>query len=174
MTRKLVVGLLGLLILAAVGVWLLLRGRDAAKAVEERPRSAAIKPAPAPAKAPEAAPAAAPRGMAPRWSLDADAEGPLRLEGQVVDADGKGVGGADVTLGSVPPRTAKAEEDGAFSFDKLVGRTYTVSATRGELIGGPVRARLTEHSDPIVIRLGPSAAVMVTVLDDAKHPIADA
>ena len=176
MTRKLVVGLLGLLILA-VGVWLLLRGRDAGRsmqAVEEHPRSAAIKPAPAPAKAPEAAPAAAPRGMAPRWSLDADAEGPLRLEGQVVDADGKGIGGADVTLGSVPPRTAKAEEDGAFSFDKLVGRTYTVSATRGELIGGPVRTRLTAHSDPVVIRLGPSAAVMVTVLDDAKHPIADA
>src|SRR5262245_25936111 len=138
MTRKLVVGLLALAVVA-VGVWLLfLRGREATKPVEEHPRSAAIKPAPAaPAKAPEAAPAAAPRGMAPRWSLDVDAEGPLRLEGQVVDADGKGVGGADVVLGSVPPRTAKAEEDGAFSFDKLVGRTYTVSATRGELIGGP-------------------------------------
>ena len=34
--------------------------------------------------------------MAPRWQLDIDPEGPLQLEGQVVDAQGHGVGGADV------------------------------------------------------------------------------
>src|SRR5262245_3997638 len=119
MNRKLVVGLLALAVVG-VAAWLLLRrGREAAKPVEERPRVAAIKPAPSAAsgaRAPEA-PGPAPRGAAPRWSLDADVEGPLRLEGQVVDADGKGVGGATVVLGSVPPRTAKAEDDGAFSFD---------------------------------------------------------
>src|SRR5438445_9996263 len=56
----------------------------------------------------------APRGRAPKWTLDVDPEGPLRLEGQVVDADGRGVGGAEVWLGSVPPRTAKTEGDGSF------------------------------------------------------------
>jgi uncharacterized GH25 family protein len=173
MNRKLVVGLLALAAVAAAVV-LLLRGRQPEKPVD-RPRSAAVTPAPAaPAKAPEAQPGTAPRGVAPRWSLDADVEGSLRLEGQVVDADGKGVGGADVLLGSVPPRTAKSDDDGTFSFEKLVGRNYSVSATHGELIGGPVRTRLTAQSDPVVIRLGPAAAVVVTVVDDAKQPIRDA
>jgi protocatechuate 3,4-dioxygenase beta subunit len=175
MNRKLFVGLLALGV-AAVAVWLFaFRGPAVEKPpAEDHARSAAIKPAPAAPAKPAGPPPAAPRGMAPRWSLDADAEGPLRLEGQVVDADGHGVGGAEVQLGSVPPRTAKAEDDGAFSFDKLVGRTYNVSATKGDLIGGPVRARLTAHSDPVVIRLAEAAAVVVTVLDDAKQPIKDA
>jgi uncharacterized GH25 family protein len=174
MNRKLVVGLLALAAVAFGVLLLLRRGREPEKTVEERPRSAAVTPTPAPAKAPEAAPGPAPRGVAPRWSLDADVEGTLRLEGQVVDPDGKGVGGADVLLGSVPPRTARSDDDGTFSFEKLVGRRYTVSATHGELIGGPVRTRLTAQSDPVVIRLGPAAAVIVTVLDDARQPIRDA
>src|SRR6185503_3615491 len=61
-----------------------------------------------------------------------------------------------------------------FSFDKLVGRTYGVSASRGELMGGPVRVKLTAHSDPVVVRIGEAAAVVVTVLDDARQPIRDA
>lgn len=173
MSRRIIVGLVALGVVAAA--WLVLnRGRgDDKKPTAEHARSAAVTPPPAvPVKPSETPPA--PRGPAPRWTLDADAEGPLRLEGQVVDADGHGVGGAEVVLGSVPPRTTKTEDDGGFSFDKLVGRNYSLSATRGELIGGPVRYKLTAHSDPIVIRLAEAAAVLVTVLDEARHPIRDA
>src|SRR5262245_46648536 len=100
-----------------------------------------------PKPAPKADDTPAPQGMAPRWTLDVDPEGPLRLEGQVVDEDGHGVGGAEVWLGSVPPRSAKSEDDGTFAFDKLVGREYALTATSAELIGGPVQYKLTEKSD---------------------------
>jgi protocatechuate 3,4-dioxygenase beta subunit len=112
--------------------------------------------------------------MAPRWALDVDPEGPLRLEGQVVDADGHGVGGAEVWLSSVPPRSAKSEGDGTFAFDKLVGREYSLSALAGERVGGPVEYKLTETSDPVVIRLIAGAKVIVTVVADDGKPIADA
>jgi protocatechuate 3,4-dioxygenase beta subunit len=172
MSRKLIVGVvvLGVVLVA----WLVLRGRgDDTKPAGERPRSAAVTPTPtAPPPTTEAPPA--PRVRAPRWTLDTDVEGPLRLEGQVVDGDGHGVGGAEVWLSSVPPRTEKTDDDGTFSFDKLVGRAYSLSATRGELIGGPVRYKLTAQSDPVVLRLGEAAAVRVTVIDEAARPLASA
>lgn len=137
MSRKIIVGLLALAVVV-VGVWLIVhraRGHHA-KPAEDHARSAAI-PAPAEPSPKQPEPGPAPRGLAPRWSFDADPEGPLRLEGQVLDAEGKGVGGAEVWLGSVPAKTARTEDDGAFSFDKLVGRTYSISAQKGELMGGP-------------------------------------
>jgi uncharacterized GH25 family protein len=174
MSRKVVGRLLGLG-LVVVGLWLVVlrvRGHDA-KPADDHARSAAIAATPAATPTPPA-PGPAPRGPAPRWTLDPDAEGPLQLDGQVLGPDGKGAGGAEVWLGSVPARVAKTEDDGTFSFDKLVGRTYALSATSGELIGGPVRYKLTAHSDPIVIRLAEAAAVIVTVTDEARQPIKDA
>jgi protocatechuate 3,4-dioxygenase beta subunit len=164
--------------LVAVAVWFFaFRGHGA-----EKTATAPEPIAKAPAKDPwlEAKPQrpdgeqAAPRGPAPKWSLDVDPEGPLRLEGQVVDADGKGQAGAEVTLASVPARTIKAEDDGTFAFDKLVGRTYELSATEGDLIGGPVSYKLTGGSDPVVIRVGAGAMIDVTVTDDKQQPIANA
>jgi len=176
MTRKLVVGVLGLAV-AAVALWWVLRGRgDHRAASPAGPARSASLPAPAPTGAPAqpAPPGPPPRAAALRWALDVDREGPLQLEGQVVGPDGRGVGGAEVTLGSVPPRTARSEDDGTFSFDKLVGRTYALSASHGQLLGGPVRYKLTAHSDPVVLRLAEAAAVTVTVTDEAKQPIKDA
>ncbi|HEU4734927.1 MAG TPA: carboxypeptidase regulatory-like domain-containing protein [Kofleriaceae bacterium] len=173
MRRKLVAGLV-VLVSVATGVWLVVSRSDHPAASEARPpsRSAALAGAPSAPK--PAAPGPAPRGLAPRWSLDPDAQGPLRLEGQVQGPDGRGVAGAEVWLDSVPARTVKADDDGSFSFEQLVGRTYALSARRGELLGGPVRYKLTEHSDPVVIRIGEAAAILVTVVDDAKHPVNDA
>src|SRR5215831_11200624 len=107
MTRKVVVAAL-VVVVIAVALWLMLRGRGHSPAPDttERPRSAAVAPPQAPAKQL----AAGPRGPATRWVLDADAEGPLRLEGQVVDGDGHGVGGAAVWLSSVPQRTTRSED----------------------------------------------------------------
>ena len=116
----------------------------------------------------------APSARSAAWDLDVDPEGPLRLEGQVVDTDGHGVAGAEVWLGSVPPRTAKTEGDGTFSFDKLVGRTYRMTARSGNEVGGPISYKLTDKSDPAILQLGGGAKVIVSIHDDQKKPIANA
>jgi protocatechuate 3,4-dioxygenase beta subunit len=170
MNRK-VAGAVAALVVIAVAVWFFaFRDRgDARPAQPKQARSGKIDlPKPQAAKDDDTP---APKGMAPRWALDVDPEGPLRLEGQVVDSDGHGVGGAEVWLGSVPPRSGKTEDDGTFAFDKLVGREYTLSATAGEKIGGPVDYKLTEASDPVVIRVGDGAKVVVTVTGDDQKPI---
>ena len=176
MRRKLVGGSL-VVVLGLVAVWFFwLRDRGEAakpKQADGSARSAQITPTEKPAEKPEQQPSA-PRGGAPRWALDLDPEGPLTLEGQVLGPDGKGVAKAEVWLGSVPPRTAVTEDDGTFSFDKLVGRSYSLAAKSGALIGGPVMHKLTDKSDPAVIRLAEGATVIVTIVDVDKRPVAGA
>ncbi|HEX5060756.1 MAG TPA: carboxypeptidase regulatory-like domain-containing protein [Kofleriaceae bacterium] len=169
MNRK-VGALVAAVLVAALAIWFFaFRDRSSSKPQPKAGRNGKIElPKSTPAKTDDTP---APQGMAPRWSLDVDPEGPLRLEGQVVDEDGHGVGGAEVWLGSVPPRSAKSEDDGTFAFDKLVGREYGLTATAGERVGGPVQYKLTESSDPVVIRLTKSAKVVVTVLADDSKPI---
>ncbi len=174
MNRKLIGGVLAAVV-AAVAIWFLfLRGDKGAKDTETGvpARSAEVTPkTTTPTKQPESAPA--PRGVAPKWSLDLDPEGPLPLEGQVIGPDGKPVGGAKVWLSSVPPRTTTSEDDGSFSFEKLVGRTYTLNASSGKLIGS-ASYKLVDKGDPVVIRLSEGASLVVTVVDDDKKPIAGA
>lgn len=110
----------------------------------------------------------------PEWSRDIDPEGPLRLEGQVVDEGGAGIGGATVWLSSEPPRSTRSDSDGSFAFDKVVGREYAVTADAGDRVGGPVMYRLTATSDPVVIRTTAGAKVAVDVKDDAGAPVANA
>jgi hypothetical protein len=100
---------------------------------------------------------------------DDDPKGTLRLEGQVLDAQDHPVGGATVVLGSSPPRTATTEGDGSFAFDGLVGRPYTVVARAAQGVAGPVTARLTERSEPLVLRLRAGATLTVDAVGlDAK------
>jgi len=95
---------------------------------------------------------------------DNDPVGDLRLEGQVLGPDDQPVAGALVALGSVPPRTATSEKDGSFEFDKLIGRTYALTARSGDMVGGPVMHTLRADSDPVVIRLSQGASIEVTVV----------
>ncbi|MGN6106991.1 MAG: carboxypeptidase regulatory-like domain-containing protein [Kofleriaceae bacterium] len=172
MSRKLVAGGFVLVVgIAAAWLWFR-RGGDEPAEKPVPARSAQVAPANTPPPAKPEAPA--PRGMAPTWSLDTDPEGPLRLEGQVVGPDGKGIAGAEVWVSSAPPRSTKSEDDGTFAFDKVVGRRYVLSARSGKLIGGPVSYKLTEAADPVVIRMAAGASVVVTVLDEARAPIAGA
>src|SRR4051812_43580093 len=70
----------------------------------------------------------APRRVAidqPLLVIDAEPAGALRVEGQVVDAESQGVGGATVVISARPPRTVVTEADGSFAFDHLIGRQYT-------------------------------------------------
>ncbi len=109
-----------------------------------------------------------------QWARDVDPDGPLRLEGQVVDDGGAGVGGATVWLSSVPPRSATTEADGTFAFEKVVGREYELTATAGARTGGPVSYRLTDKSDPVVIRVAQGAKVAVEVTNENGEPIENA
>ena len=102
---------------------------------------------------------------------DDDPPGDLRLEGQVLDAADHPVGGATVGLGSNPPRTTTTEADGSFAFDKLVGRTYRLVARAPAGVAGPVNARLTAKSEPVVLRLRSGAKLAVTVVGTDGKPI---
>ena len=108
-----------------------------------------------------------------KFTLDVDPDGPLRLEGQVVDADGKGVGSADVWVSASPERSTTTDGDGSFSFDGLVGKSYTVTASAGDAIGATV-VMLKPSSDPAVVHIAPGATARVTVVDEDRKPIAGA
>jgi uncharacterized GH25 family protein len=174
MRRTLVGGIVALVValLLVWFFWLRDRGDDKKPESAGSARSAKVEKPKTPDKQSEA-PKDAPRGNLPKWALDLDKEGPLTLEGQVIGPDGKGVAKAEVWLSSVPPRTATTEDDGTFQFEKLVGRTYALSAKSGDLIGGPIQYKLSDKSDPAVLHLAEAAAVQVTVLDEAKKPIAN-
>jgi len=172
MNKKLA-GVVVVVLAIAAAVWFFaIRGKD---------KEPAAKPTPAPTDpwqntagsgSGSAAPPSSPVvGMSPRWVRDADKPGKLQLEGQVLDEAGDPVGGAVVTLSSMPPRTATTEADGGFSFDKLVGREYALSAVAGKKVGGPVVHRLSSSSDPVIIRVAPGAKLVVTVVDGADKPV---
>lgn len=174
MNRKLLGGSLAV-VLGVVAVWLFWL-RDSGDAGTPKSNAGSARAADvkaAPAKQGRKAEIPASSGTS-RWLLDVDPEGPLRLEGQVLSGDGDGVGGATVWLSSVPPRKATTDDDGTFAFDKVVGRTYSLRAKSGDQVGGPVTYKLTQTSDPVVIRMTEGAAVTVTVQDDAKQPVSGA
>lgn len=117
----------------------------------------------------------APAGPRAPLSRGVDPDGPLLLEGVVLDERDQPVAGADVWISTSPPRTARTETDGTFSFDKLLGRTYAVGARAEELVGGPIQTRVTATPEPVVIRLRQGATVTATVRDaDGEQPIAGA
>lgn len=101
-----------------------------------------------------------------------DPTGTLRLEGQVIDADEKSVGGATVAIDTNPPRTVTTEADGSFAFDRLIGREYKLEARAGEGYAGPAFLRLSKETEPVILRVGPGASITVEVRDaDSNHPI---
>lgn len=124
-------------------------------------RAAAPRRSP-PARADQSAAPAAP--AKPQITMEDDPVGSLLLEGQVLDSSDDPVAGATVRLSSNPPRTATSAGDGSFSFDKLVPRTYALSARLGDQAGGPVLHALRAASDPVIIRLAAGASIEVTVV----------
>ncbi|MEJ7597034.1 MAG: carboxypeptidase regulatory-like domain-containing protein [Kofleriaceae bacterium] len=172
MNRKLVALVVAAAVIGVVVWFAFLRHRGDHKppqlAGSGRTGSAAVQRPAEPTK-----PDDAPRGGAPQFILDLDPEGPLTLAGQVVGPDGKGIGGAEVWLGSNPPRSTTAEDDGSFTFEKLVGRTYQLSARSGDLVG-EARYKLIDKGDPVVIHVTAGASVVVTVSDDNKQPVSGA
>ncbi len=106
--------------------------------------------------------------------MDDDPEGNMRLEGLVLDANGQPVGGATVMVSSTPRRTTKSEKDGSFFFDKLMAKRYRLVAKAKQGVAGPVTARLNEKSDPVTLRLRPSAKIEVTVVTGLDKKVSGA
>jgi protocatechuate 3,4-dioxygenase beta subunit len=171
MSRPARLAVAALAIAAAIVLVLVQRSRD-------RAALSAAPPAPGATARTAAAgdTAAATRAAPPDDGVvhEDDRAGTLRLEGQVLDAGGAPVGGASVLIDSRPARTAVTEADGTFAFDRLLGRPYEVVATAGDQVAGPLVARLTETSEPVVLRLGAGAEVEVAVTADGGAPIAGA
>ncbi|HUQ03579.1 MAG TPA: carboxypeptidase-like regulatory domain-containing protein [Kofleriaceae bacterium] len=114
-------------------------------------------------------------GGAPEQVLvDDDPVGTLRLEGLVLTAEEKPADNAVVVVSANPPRTTTTDENGAFVFDKLVGRPYTLVARSAAGVAGPVTAKLTAKSDPVVLRLAPGGALTVTTVDRAGKAVGGA
>lgn len=165
--KRRVLGAVGIVLaLVLFGAWWLQRDRGAiARVSTQRAIAGAAQPAVAPgAAAGERAPV----------TLDEDPDGKLRLEGQVVDTDARGVAGVTVVVSSTPPRSMLTEADGSFAFDGLVARTYVVVARAPQSAAGPVVTRLTERSEPVVLRLRPASSLEVTVTRSRGKPVADA
>ncbi|MDX2086910.1 MAG: carboxypeptidase-like regulatory domain-containing protein [Kofleriaceae bacterium] len=172
MNRKLLGGLIALVAAFAALWFFVLRGDGGTKNEPANPagRTGQIKSEIA--DKPKAQPARpAPRAMSANWTLDEDPEGHILLQGQVQGPDGKGIGGAKVWITSVPPRTTTSEDDGSFEFDKLVGRTYYLGATSGDMVGGPVGFKVTEKPDPVIIRIAEGATLIATVVDENDKPL---
>ena len=104
---------------------------------------------------------------------DADPEGAIRLEGQVIDAKDQPVADATVGIDSNPPLTAKTDASGAFVFEHLLPRAYRLEAQAKNGYAGPVRVRLGDKPEPVTLRLKPGANVEVLVTDGTA-PIANA
>ncbi len=95
---------------------------------------------------------------------DADRVGTLRLEGQVIDTHEHPVAEAEVTINTNPARTIRTEADGSFHVDGLVGRAYTLAARADAGFAGPVIARLTAASEPVILHLLPAASLEVRLI----------
>ncbi len=144
-----------------------------AAARSSRPVAAASAPAIAPKPAEPTAPAASARALP--TIHDKDPRGPLRLEGQVIDEHDAPVAHALVAIDANPPIVVETESDGAFVFDGLIRRDYRLEATAGDRYAGPARLRLSEHPEPVTLRMHPGGRVDVTVTEAAGGaPIAGA
>ncbi len=105
-----------------------------------------------------------------RWDWERERQGLLSLRGQVVNEAGEPVNDAVVVISTVPPTTTRTGADGRFSFDKLLGRTYELSARAGTMVGSDSRWR-PGTTEPLVLQLRAGAAVAVLVQDEAKQPV---
>jgi hypothetical protein len=172
--RKLVGAIVAIAVALGLVYWFAIRKDDTAESTTaDHARDGRVRAGGPALAATEGGDATAPRqSRFGRWRVDVDPEGPLRLEGQVVGPDNKPLGGADVWLGSSPDRETTSSDDGAFAFDGVVGKSYTLSASQGTLIGATTY-KLTAGSDPVIIRLSEGARIAVTVVDDDKHPLAN-
>ena len=160
----------GLTLVAALAFWWNRREKAATPTSSTAGSGQAVTPA-KPSDAPRRGGPGEERSPQIPVMIDDDPKGALRLEGQVLGEGDKPAAGVTVVLGSNPPRTTVSEDDGGFAFDNLVGRPYTLVARGPGGIAGPVTAKLTQTSEPVVLRLRPASKVTVRVATPDRKPV---
>lgn len=95
-----------------------------------------------------------------------------RLVGRVLDQDGGPA--VDVEVRAEPgPHTTTTDVNGAFAFDGLENRTYSVSARKGDCYAWPTHAKPTDSSQPVTVQLRLGATLIVNVVAD-RAPVVGA
>jgi hypothetical protein len=104
----------------------------------------------------------------------ADPDVVMQLDGRVIGPRGQPIAGAVVVLEAASSRTTTTESNGRFSFGQLEEYSYSVFASAGDLIAGPIRFTLPAPPRPLVLRLIEGGVTTATVEDEAGQPIAGA
>jgi protocatechuate 3,4-dioxygenase beta subunit len=91
-----------------------------------------------------------------------DVSGTSRLEGRVIDDDGRPVVDAKVWL-KPGDRHATTGADGAFAIDGLATRRYWVGALKEDFCSGPLLVRLREAAEPVVLRMRAGTTLVLRV-----------
>lgn len=94
---------------------------------------------------------------------------PQTLEGQVIDAHEVPVEGAEIRL-SPGDKVATSAADGGFAFPAVTRGRYIVVARRGDDYASTT-ARVTETSDPVILRMRQGVTLNVAVTDDGKPAV---
>ncbi len=123
---------------------------------------------------PKPAPGPTPRAAHRIAIFDDDPRGTIRLEGQVIDATDAPVAHARIAIDAHPAIVVESDASGTFVFEHLMPRDYQLEATGGEGYAGPVRLRVTDHTEPVTLRIHPAGTVEVTVTGDRDRPVAGA
>ena len=97
-----------------------------------------------------------------------------KLEGTVVDIDGKAVSGAQIwVIQNGQVRTAESGSDGTFTIDRIdVAMTEVVGLKKGYAIGGATA--LVVGDATVEVRLQPEDLITLKVLDSQSKPVAGA
>ncbi len=99
----------------------------------------------------------------------------IPLNGRVLDAEGRGVGGVTVTLGGARSRTATTGADGRFDLGSVPGGLdYTVTPAKDGLTFAPAsrNLKLLSFSSPLIFRSGVALLTLVSPASLRPGPIA--
>ena len=74
------------------------------------------------------------------------------LVGRIIDQEGRPAGEVEVRA-EPGPQTTTSSVDGAFAFNDLASRTYSVSARKDEFYAWPILVDTSEPDQPVTLRL---------------------
>lgn len=96
------------------------------------------------------------------------------VEGLVMDEDNAVAPGAMVYVGTVPPRTVKADESGFFSLRQLPNNRVRISARLGDRVAAPMDIDVANNPTDVVLRLRHTPQLRVQVANSEGEPVRSA
>lgn len=118
-----------------------------------------------------AVPGMAHRGQDFSYHVQREPAGTMRIEGQIIDQQERGVAGATVIVSTSLPRRVVSDTYGNFLLENLPQRTLRIEAGVDTMYAGPIEFDLQENTEPIILRLRPAGRVSVQVRGTAGDTI---